>query len=134
MKTILLVLLIAVPLALAASNEARSVQAGVYTAEQAERGAKAFEETCLACHQPEEFSEGAYLDGWEGQKMGDLIELIRSTMPQDNPGSLKRKDYVDVGAYLLQLNGVPPGDTEMDASTVDEITIEGPFKTQSDGN
>ena len=131
MKTIMLLGL--APLALAAAwNEARSVQAGVYTAEQAERGAKAFEGTCVACHEPAEFSEGGYMEGWEGQKLGDLIELIRSTMPQDSPGSLSRMEYVDVAAYLLQLNGVPAGESEMDTSSVNEIVIEGPFKAQSD--
>ncbi len=108
-------------------EETRSVQSGVYTEEQAERGAKVFEETCLACHQPDEFGDGAYIDGWSGQTAHDMIELIRATMPQDNPGSLKRKDYVDVAAYLFRMNGLPTGDVEMDVNSVKQIRIEGPY-------
>ena len=32
---------------------------------------------------------------------------------QDRPGSLKRQQYVDVLAYIFELNGVPPGEEEM---------------------
>jgi hypothetical protein len=50
-------------------------------------------------------------------------------MPQDNPGSLKRKEYVDVVAYLFRLNGLPAGDAEMDVSSVKRIRIEGPYRS-----
>ncbi len=113
-------------------TETRSVQSGVYTEEQADRGAKVFEETCVSCHEPAEFGDGAYIDGWSGQTAHDLIELIRSTMPQDNPGSLKRKDYVDVAAYFFRMNGLPTGDAEMDANSVKGIRIEGPYHPGGD--
>jgi quinoprotein glucose dehydrogenase len=106
----------------------RSVQSGVYTEEQAQRGSATFEGTCLACHQPEEFGDGAYIDGWSGQTAHDLIEHIRATMPEDNPGSLKRKEYVDVVAYFFWMNGLPAGDEEMDANSVKRIRIEGPYR------
>jgi mono/diheme cytochrome c family protein len=109
-------------------EETRSVQSGVYTEAQAERGASVFKGTCVSCHQPGEFGDGAYMDGWSGQTAHDLIELIRATMPQDNPGSLKRKEYVDVVAYLFRLNGLPAGDAEMDVSSVKWIRIEGPYR------
>lgn len=108
-------------------SESRTVQAGVFTQEQADRGAKIFEDVCKACHQPDEFGDGLYLESWSGQTMSDLIEKIRATMPEDNPGTLKRSEYVDLGAFLLDLNGLPKGESEMDASTVKEIRIEGPF-------
>jgi mono/diheme cytochrome c family protein len=105
----------------------RSVQSGVYTQEQAERGGKVFSEVCISCHELAEFEGGAYLESWSGQTAHDLIEHIRETMPQDNPGSLPRKDYVDVTAYFFQLNGLPAGETEMETGTVKTIRIEGPF-------
>jgi len=113
-------------------EETRSVQSGVYTGEQAERGAALFEGTCGSCHQPAEFGDGAYLDGWSGQTAHDLIELIRATMPQDNPGSLKRKEYVDVVAYFFRMNGLPAGDSEMDVSSVKRILIVGPYRPSLD--
>ena len=113
-------------------EKTHSVQSGVYTEEQAERGATIFEETCVACHQPDEFGDGAYIDGWSGQTAHDLIEHIRATMPQDNPGSLKRKDYVDVAAYFFRMNGLPAGDAEMDVNSVRHIRIEGPYHPSGD--
>jgi mono/diheme cytochrome c family protein len=120
--------------AIAAAQEAsRSVQSGVFTAAQAERGAKVFQTVCQGCHQPEEFGDGAYMDGWSGQMASDMIEQIRSTMPQDNPGSLKRPEYVDIAAFLFQLNALPTGDAEMDVDNAKNILIEGPYGSASNG-
>lgn len=120
-------LLLTTLLAVAQEEGQRSVQSGVFTAAQAERGARAFEASCQECHQPEEFSDGGYMDGWSGQTANDLVEQVRSTMPQDNPGSLKRKDYVDIAAYFFQLNALPTGESEMDAENAKTILIEGPY-------
>jgi cytochrome c len=111
----------------ATDGEPRSTQAGVFTTEQADRGAKIFEETCVACHEPDEFIGSGYIDGWAGQTADDLIELIRETMPQDSPGRLKRQEYIDVVAYFFRENGLPDGEAEMDSKSVKEIRIEGPF-------
>jgi quinoprotein glucose dehydrogenase len=116
----------------AQEEETRSVQSGVYTGEQADRGAALFENTCASCHEPEEFGDGSYLDGWAGQTAHDLIEHIRATMPQDNPGSLKRQEYVDIVAYMFRSNGCPPGDAEMDSASVKLVRIEGPFHKTGD--
>jgi hypothetical protein len=106
--------------------ETRSVQAGVFTQEQADRGRALFENICRSCHALEEFG-GSYLESWSTLPMSDLIDKIRAEMPQDAPGSLKRSEYVDIGAFLLDLNGLPKGESEMDATSVKEILIEGPF-------
>lgn len=45
--------------------------------------------------------------------MFDLVELIRTTMPNDNPGQLPKQDYVDIVAYILNLNGYPQGPTDL---------------------
>lgn len=113
-------------------GETRSVQSGVFTEEQAERGAKVYEGTCMNCHKQGEFGDGGYIESWSGQTAHDLIEQIRATMPQDNPGSLKRKDYVDVVAYLFRINGLPTGDSEMDVNSVKHIRIEGPYHPGGD--
>ncbi len=107
----------------------RSVQSGVYTGEQADRGATIFEGECSRCHKPEDYGNG-YLEGWSGQTAYDLIEHIRATMPQDSPGSLKRMEYVDVSAFIFRMNGLPAGDSEMDVSSVKQIRIEGPYTPQ----
>ena len=46
--------------------------------------------------------------------LGDVFDRIRTTMPQDNPGSLTRDDVADILAYLLKANALPPGAKELD--------------------
>ena len=53
-------------------------------------------QTCIVCHQPEEFSRGGYMSGWTGATTDELFEVIRTTMPEDSPGRLDRDEYVDV--------------------------------------
>ncbi len=83
--------LFAIALSLAAQDETTTVQSGVYSQKQAERGEQLFGEACMVCHQPEEFAAGGYMDGWSGMNVNDMVEFIRSTMPEDNPGRLKRQ-------------------------------------------
>ena len=131
MRTFLgLAITAAVALSAAAQDAPTSVQAGVYSDDQATRGEEIFSEACLVCHQPEEFVEGAYMEGWAGQSVDDMVEFIRSTMPEDNPGRLKREQYVDVVAFLFKQNGLPSGDAEMDRDTLGQIMIEGPFGSE----
>ena len=119
-------------ISLAAQDGPTSVQAGVYSEEQAARGEELFSEACLVCHQPEEFSTGGYMDGWSGQSVGDLVDFIRSTMPEDNPGRLKRAEYIDIVAFLFQQNGLPAGSAEMERASIKSIQIEGPFEGSSE--
>jgi hypothetical protein len=39
----------------------------------------------------------------------DLFELLRTTMPDDNPGGLSAQQYKDIVAYILKTNGIPAG-------------------------
>ena len=64
---------------LTAQDGPTSVQSGVYTDAQAGRGEKVFGEACLVCHQPEEFSDGGYMEGWSGQSVNDFVGFVRST-------------------------------------------------------
>ena len=112
---------------LTAQDGPTSVQAGVYTDAQAERGEKFFGESCMVCHQPEEFSDGGYMEGWSGQSVNDFVEFVRSTMPEDNPGRLKRREYVDIISYFFKLNGLPNGETELEPKSLRGIQIEGPY-------
>ena len=111
----------------------KSVQDGVYSAAQAERGAKFYDRECLECHQPEQFIGPAYMDGWTGQTVYGLFELTRTTMPVENPSRLRRRAYADILAYIFSLNGFPAGETEMknDAQSLEKILIEGPYGPDS---
>lgn len=109
------------------SGSRRSVRQGVFTAAQANRGRQLFQERCLACHQPDQYVGEGFMKSWTGQTADSLFDLLRTTMPQDNPGSLKPQAYADLLAYILQLNGLPPGDTELKAASriLRQIVIEG---------
>lgn len=86
---------------------------GAYTAEQAGSGATIFKQVCGDCHASARFQDSAFLIGWKGRPVRDLFELIRTQMPQDNPGGLRRQEYAAVLAYLFALNGLPPGDSTL---------------------
>lgn len=117
-------------------QEGRSLRDGVYTEAQAERGAGIWEESCAECHLGEEFGPaGGYLASWRGRTVNDLFEVIRTSMPYDAPGRLRRQEYADVLAYLFHLNGLPAGETEMkaDAPSLKEIRVELPDKDHDQG-
>lgn len=117
------------------SGAARSVRSGVYTKAQAQRGEAAFRAYCAGCHHPDQFVGPAFLSGWDGRPMAELFDTVRETMPQDNPGSLRREDYVDVLAYLLQLNGLPEGKAELptEDAALKQVIMEGPVETKGAG-
>lgn len=96
----------------------RSVLAGAYTREQARGGEAVFRRVCADCHATAQFQGAAFQQSWAGRSARDLFELIRTQMPQDNPGRLRRDEYAAVLAYIFELNAYPPGDSAL--STDDE--------------
>ena len=108
-----------------AGRQQTSVWDGVYSTEQAARGRRVFEaRNCVSCH-AEDCSpgddgtppiRGAYfMTRWDGQTVGEITAFIFSNMPRTKPRSLTPDEVADVAAYLLQLNGLPPGMTALPA-------------------
>ena len=94
-----------------------SVKAGVYTAEQGDRGGALFKRKCASCHAPNRFTDDQlFLTPYDGKPMSEMFEVISDSMPEDDPGGMKPDEYADVIAYLLRLNGFPTGQTELPAS------------------
>lgn len=91
----------------------RSVMSGVFNTEQVARGRAGHRAQCASCHGAESYSGEAFEQAWKGQSVFDLLELIRTTMPNDNPNNLPLNEYVDIVAYILNLNGYPPGEAEL---------------------
>lgn len=112
-----------------ARGEIQSVRQGVYSRIQAERGAKVYQKICLNCHGVEQFVGPAYMNSWTGRTAFDLFERIRTTMPTENPGRLKRHEYTEILAYLFKSNGFPAGPTDMNSApeSLKQIRIEGPY-------
>lgn len=93
----------------------RSVHEGVYSEEQADRGARIFEVECALCHAPAEFSGRIFQLTWQSRDVGALFNQLRNTMPLDRPGSLTAEQYAAVLAYMLRLNEYPAGEAPLPA-------------------
>lgn len=78
---------------------------------QARRGAAVYLQLCAACHEALEYQTQEFRDKWNNRPAFDLYDLMRTTMPDDAPGTLTAQQYADVIAYMFKLNGVPAGDT-----------------------
>ena len=87
----------------------RSVWDGVYTEEQAKRGQAVYAKECAACHGAEltggesapPLTGIAFLANWNGLTVGDLLERMRVSMPQDDPTRVSRQQHADIAAFLL---------------------------------
>lgn len=104
----------------------RTLESGVYSADQAIAGAKLFQANCATCHEPGYFRN--VFPAWRGETLASLFDVMAGTMPQSSPGSLRDAEYVDVLTYILSATGYPAGDAplDIDAGDLDEITIVGP--------
>jgi mono/diheme cytochrome c family protein len=103
---------------------------GVYTADQAARGKKYFEARCGRCHNNEligssrgpALKDEMFLSNWENDSLASLFVKMRDTMPASSPSSLREEEYVDILAYVLQVNGFPAGTEELENNT-DELVV-----------
>ena len=100
----------------------RSVRDGVYTDAQMKRGDEAFQANCSMCHgqdlnggevAPALFG-GNFMSNWNGLTVGDLSERIRLSMPPDNPDKMTQQQRVDIISLILNANGLPSGQKELD--------------------
>jgi mono/diheme cytochrome c family protein len=83
----------------------------LYTEEQATAGAAVFGKICAECHEKKDITNNDFRAKWTARPLWDLYELVRTTMPDSNPGGLSRDEYSNALAYILKLNGVPAGPT-----------------------
>jgi mono/diheme cytochrome c family protein len=100
-----------------ARAQATSAAAGVYTEEQAKKGAALYKEQCAACH-GEDLTGNDIIPGlngdtfatnWTGKSLGELYEKINLTMPALNPGSLTGDQTAEIIALILSTNKYPAG-------------------------
>lgn len=114
-----------------------SAQGGAAPAggDQQARGKALYVDKCASCHQENlkgttetpPLAGDAFWQNWETYSANNLVEQVRSTMPEDNPGSLMRQEYVDIVAYILKTNEVAfTGDLSMDAEALKKVIIKKP--------
>lgn len=91
------------------------------TAAQVEAGKAVFGRVCAACHAadlsgsetaPPLVGEG-FANNWGRSPFDELFEFVSTEMPKSAPGSLDRDAYLRALAYILSVNGVPAGATEL---------------------
>ncbi len=113
------------------SDPARTVQDGVYTPAQADRGLVHYETHCQACHGANVSGATAralagedFLRFWIGLTLEDLFERVQS-MPPGGMLSLGTETYLELLAYLLSANGLPAGVEPLQSGTLAGIMVEG---------
>ena len=112
---------------------ARTTNDRVYSETQAKRGKELYTAKCTQCHgetlRGTEYAPpltgDAFLDVWTNHLLAELMDKTQQTMPQNDPGSLDRKQAVDIIAYILQVNKWPAGDADLTEGTdvLNAITI-----------
>jgi mono/diheme cytochrome c family protein len=107
----------------ASAQSPRTVWDGVFTKAQAENGRAIFTDECAGCHGDNLQTGGdngpalagdGFKDEWNGKSVGDLFALFSKTMPMSAPGSLKKAEYVDLLAFILDENDFPAGAKALD--------------------
>ena len=106
--------------AAARGQSAPSIWDGVYTDAQATRGQERYKASCATCHSEDLLGASGpalvgefFMQRWNGTSVNDVLVTLRQTMPQDAPDSLGTPGYLDLIAFLLKNNSVPPGATEL---------------------
>ncbi len=96
-----------------AGQAAQSSPGPEYTHEQAEVGVAVYLEACADCHlanlrgdfEAPELAGRSFRRAWGDVPIRELLENIRTTMPEDDPESLSDEEYTAVVAYIIRENG-----------------------------
>ena len=116
--------------ALRAQETAKTVADGVYSDDQATRGAASYDTSCSGCHRPDlGGANGPALIGerfariFAGKDLKTLYTKIATTMPRGAPGSLGDAVYLDIVAHVLRENGFPAGAGELTAEALSTLEV-----------
>jgi cytochrome c1 len=109
----------------AAAGASKSIWDGVFTAEQAERGAAAYKTNCSECHGGDLMGDGFapalagadFQGNWNDLSVGDLFERVRISMPPSGPTGVPPETKVDILAHIFNQNKYPAGTTELEPKT-----------------
>ena len=108
---------------------------GAYTIPQARRGELLFQKHCDYCHGADlrggddyvgpSLKGASFLRRWGGKTVGELFSFMSEFMPYDGPHTLTIAEYADLTSFILEANGLPPGDSELPGvrSKLDEMLL-----------
>jgi mono/diheme cytochrome c family protein len=116
---------------LTAAAQTKTVWDGVYTEQQADRGAVSFAASCARCHssEPNAGEEGRALAGapfWESFRestVDHLLDFVSKSMPNGAGGTLSANTYADLVAFILSRNGLPTGSAELTRASAAGVKI-----------
>lgn len=115
-------------------DSTRSTRSGVYTSDQAARGKEVYALNCASCHTAASHRGPGLVAKWDGHPLWEMFDYIRSSMPKSEPGSLTIREYTRVLAYLLKMNGMPAGPSELSADSVTLTRIRIDLKATGDSS
>ena len=106
-----------------ALSHQKTTKDGLYSKDQADRGAQLYVKFCEKCHTPEKVPEGKkpgppvsgdkFIDTWRDRTVGELFDTILNTMPSDGTATLTADQALDCTAHILKANGFPEGKAPM---------------------
>lgn len=78
------------------------------------RGQSLYRKSCSSCHRDDLSGSdrapaligNVFWTRWKGRSESELLNRIRTTMPQDRPGSLTTEAYADIVGYILNAGGI----------------------------
>jgi quinohemoprotein ethanol dehydrogenase len=81
---------------------------------QADRGEQLYESNCAACHLSDltgrepapQLAGPEFLERWVDHPVGDLYDVVRTTMPPGQPNRLNEQQYLDIVDFLLGANDI----------------------------
>jgi hypothetical protein len=111
----------------------RSIWSGVYTDAQSDRGAQDYAQFhCGYCHRPDmdgDASEGVsplrgdhFMVNWDTQPLSDFVRRIHLN-PSDQSADMDVATATDITAYILWVNHLPSGKTELPADHAAQAQI-----------
>ncbi len=109
-----------------ASAMSGAQQDGVYTPAQAQRGQNLYEKRCASCHgggltggSAAALAGSQFMAKWGAGKhtVDELYYITRTQMPYGAAGTMTAKQYIDVVAYILKVNGYGAGNEELPTMT-----------------
>jgi len=117
-----------------AATATSTLWSGVFSAAQAKRGLLEYARSCEHCHGPSltgnptdevpSLVADGFMFHWKGRTVQDLYARLSKSMPSDAPGSLDAGTYLDLVAYLLEANGFPSGQRDLDRDRLSALVIE----------
>lgn len=103
---------------------AQSPSVAVFTAAQSDEGRAAYAEHCAACHGDNlddgrfgpPLRGGEFRSRWSEKTLEDLFTETSTTMPPERAGALGPRMYEGVLAFILEANGLQPGEQALSSA------------------